>query len=64
VTSRQVWLHRVAEAAAGNLGAGWAGEILGMTEADEDAMTDAERARLAWAVAEVQRRLYRMGRDE
>ena len=64
MASKQVWLYRVASAAAGNLAAGWEGEILGMTEEDQDELSEAEQERLVWAVNEVQRRLHAMGTRE
>lgn len=64
MASREVWLYRIASAAAGNLAAGWEGEILGFTEDQQDELSDAEHARLVWASREVQSRLHRMGKRE
>lgn len=64
MASRQVWLARVAGACASNLGAGYPGEALSLTEEEAEALPDAEYARLQWAEQEVQRRLYAMGTRE
>lgn len=62
--NKQQWLRRVASEAASNLAGSTDAEAAGMLNDEEvDALSEAERERLAWAREEVERRLFNMGRD-
>lgn len=59
MASRQVWLARVASHAAADLYASEGEQIIG----EYESLSEADRERVSWAIEEVRRRLYSMGRD-
>lgn len=62
--NKQQWLREVAQQAASILSASTDAEAAGMMNDDEvDALSEADRDRLAWAREEVERRLGHMGKD-
>lgn len=61
--NKQQWLHKVAAHAADLFNSGDFGEATGLMPHEVEALSEAEAERAGWAVAEVTRRLHRMGQQ-
>lgn len=62
MTTRHEFVSKVAVHVGGMLTAGDLEERTGLSQDELRRMSDLDRERLEWAIGEVQRRLYRMGK--